>query len=188
MKNIGTQPIETERLLLRKITMNDASDMFNNWASDEEVTKYLTWDAHETIDGTKAIISMWEKELEQDDCYRWCIELRENNQVIGGIDVVKLNIDLESAVIGYCMSKKYWNKGIMTEALIAVQDYLFQHVGLNRIEAYHDTRNPASGKVMEKAGMSFEGIKRQGAKDIKGNFRDISMYAILKSDWEKGLN
>lgn len=185
MQNIGTQEIETERLLLRKITMNDASDMFNNWASDKEVAKYLTWDAHETIDVTKEIISMWEKELEEDDCYRWCIELSETKEVIGTIDVVKLNVDLESAVIGYCMSKKYWNRGIMTEALIAVQDFLFQHVGLNRVEAYFDTRNPASGKVMEKSGMSFEGIKRQVAKDNEGNFCDISMYAILKSDRER---
>lgn len=184
MKNIGTQQIETDRLVLRKITMNDATDMYNNWASDEEVTRHLTWKIHKKIDDTEAIISIWEKELEQDNCYRWCIELKEIHQVIGTIDVVRLNIHLESAVIGYCMSKRYWNQGIMTEALIAVEDFLFKHVGLNRVEAYHHIENPASGKVMKKAGMSFEGIKRQGAKDNEGNFCDLSIYSILKSDWK----
>ena len=188
MKNIGTQQIITDRLILRKITMDDANDMFNNWTSDKEVTRYLTWDFHKTINDTKEIIRMWEKELSEDNCYKWCMELKETNQVVGTIDVVKLNIDIKSAEIGYCMSKKYWNQGIMTEALIAIQDFLFQEVGLNRIEAYHDTRNPASGKVMEKAGMSFEGTKRQGARDNKGNLCNMSIYAILKSDWEKALN
>lgn len=188
MKNTGTQRIETNRLILRKITTNDASDMFNNWTSDVEVARYLTWDVHKTIEDTKEIISIWEQELEENGCYRWCIELKDINEVIGTIDVIKLNINIESALIGYCMSRKYWNQGIMTEALIEVEKFLFERVGLNRIEAYFDIRNPASGKVMEKAGMSFEGTKRQGAKDNKGNYCDISMYAILKSDWEKGLN
>lgn len=185
MNNIGTQRIETNRLILRKITMDDANDMYNNWASDEDVAKHLTWTRHKSVDDSKGIISIWEKELEEDNCYRWCIELKETHEAIGTIDVVSLNINLESALIGYCISKRYWNQGITTEALIAVQNFLFQHVQLNRVESHHLTVNPASGKVMKKAGMSFEGIKRQGTKDNKGNFCDLAIYAILKSDWEK---
>lgn len=188
MKNIGTQPIETDRLLLRKITMNDAADMYNNWASDEDVAKHLTWAAHKSIDDSKEIISIWKKELEKKDCYRWCIELKESQEVIGTIDVVSLNKNLETAEIGFCISKNHWNQGITTEALIAVQNFLFQYVGLNRVEAHHLTVNPASGKIMKKAGMKFEGIKRQGTKDNKGKFADLAMYAILKSDWKKGIN
>ena len=170
MKSIGTREIETDRLILRKITMDDAADMYNNWASDEDVARHLTWTIHKSIEDSKEIIGIWEKELEEDDCYRWCMELKETHEVIGTIDVVKQNKNLESAEIGYCMSKKYWNQGIMTEALIAVEDFLFRRVGLNRVEAYHHTHNPASGQVMKKAGMILEGVIRQIAKDHQGKY------------------
>ena len=184
MRNKGTQQLETGRLLLRRITLNDAEDMYHNWASDKEVTKHLTWKPHKSIEDTKASISNWEKELEQEDGYRWCIELKENRQVIGTIDVVEINSDIECAMIGYCMAKRYWGQGIMTEAFTAVKDFLFEQVEFNRIEASHHTENPGSRKVMEKVGMSFEGTKREGAKDNEGNLCDIATYAILKSDWE----
>ncbi|QQP70096.1 GNAT family N-acetyltransferase [Carnobacterium sp. CS13] len=188
MKHSGTQPLETERLFLRRIALNDAEDVYHNWASDEEVTKHLTWKPHNSSEVTIASISNWQKELEQEDCYRWCIELKENQQVIGTIDVVQINNDIESAVIGYCMSKDYWNKGIMTEAFSAIKEFLFECVGFNRIEASHHTENPGSGKVMEKVGMNFEGIKREGAKNNEGNLCDIATYAMFKSDWENEYN
>ena len=185
MKNIGTQQIETDRLVLKRITIENAEDMYRNWASDEEVTKYLTWKPHKRIEDTKNAISSWEKELEQEDCYRWCRELKDNQQVIGTIDVVDINSDIECAVFGYCMSKNYWNQGIMTEAFTAVKNFLFERVGFNRIEASHHTENSGSGKVMKKVRMSLEGIKREGAKDNEGNLCDIATYSIFKADWEK---
>lgn len=183
MKHTGTPRLETDRLILRRITLDDAEDMFCNWASDEQVTRHLTWKPHPDVEASRAIIRSWQEELERENCYRWCLEWKENGQVIGCIDVVRLDESLETAVIGYCMSKQYWNRGIMTEALVAVEDYLFGQVGVNRIEAHHLTENPASGKVMLKSGMQFEGIKRQGAKDHSGNYCNLAIYAMLKSDW-----
>ena len=81
--------------------MDDATDMYNNWASDDDVTKHLTWTSHKSIDESREIIATWLKELQQDNCYRWCIELKNIHQVIGTIDVVSLNINLEIAEIGY---------------------------------------------------------------------------------------
>ncbi|MDD4797663.1 MAG: GNAT family N-acetyltransferase [Eubacteriales bacterium] len=80
MRHIGTQPIQTPRLLLRRITPADAQDMFTNWAGDEEVTRYLTWPAHRTLADSQAVIAMWIEQLEQDDCYRWCIQYRANSR------------------------------------------------------------------------------------------------------------
>lgn len=182
MKHIGTQIIETERLRLRKIKLSDAQMMFDNWANDAEVSKYLKWLPHESIETSKKLIKIWLKELQNDDCYKWCIELKETNQVIGTIDVVNIIESIDCAVMGYCLSRKYWNHGMMTEALSAVQKFLFEEVEFNRIEAYYLAANPASGKVMEKSGMKYEGIRRQYAKDSQGNFVDLATYAILRDD------
>lgn len=188
MNLIGTKNLETTRLNLRKINISDASDMFNNWACDEDVARYVTWQAHTDINVTKSLIDIWVSKQNNNDNFAWCLELKENKKVIGTIDVVGIDAKIERAEIGYCMSKAYWNKGIMTEALTAVIDFLFSEVDFNRIVAKHHINNPASGKVMMKSGMQFEGVERQGAKDNKGDFCDIAVLAILKSDWLKNNN
>lgn len=165
--------------------MADAPDMFHNWASDDEVTRFMTWRSHADISLSELVISNWLTELRSSDCYRWCIAHRETGQVIGAIDVVRLHKTTECAEIGYCLSRRYWNQGIMSEALYAVIEFLFSSVECNRIEACHHVGNPASGKVMQKCGMRFEGIKRQGGLDQNGNFYDLANYAILWSDWAK---
>ncbi len=185
IKNIGTLKIETDRLILRKFELRDAEDMFHNWANDDDVTKYMTWTSHQDINVTKYVLSSWIDQYGADNYYRWCIESKETGQVIGGIDVVQIIEDLDCCEIGYCLSKRYWNKGIMTEALIAVENFLFDKVSFRRIQACHDTKNPASGKVMIKSGMQYEGIRRQAGKNNTGEFCDLATYAILRSDWQK---
>ena len=157
----GTQIINTDRLLLRRFEFDDAYDMFKNWANDSVVTKFLTWKPHNNVDVTKEILEQWINEYEYNNIYDWAIELKEIGEVIGGISLVKLDENYYSCEIGYCMSKRYWGKGIMSESLIAVIDYLFSEVGFNRIAAKHDTNNIASGKVMVKSGMKYEGTLRQ---------------------------
>lgn len=181
MKHIGTREFETERLLLRKISVNDAEAMYNNWASDDIVTKYVTWPTHQSVEDTKSLLKMWEAEYEIDNCYRWVIELKNEKKAIGTIDVVRIDEGNETAEIGYCISREYWNKGIVTEAAKKVVDYLLKEVGFYRIEAQHHLDNPASGKVMQKVGMKYEGVVR-GGRIVKGEHIDVAMYAILKID------
>lgn len=185
MEHVGTRTIETDRLVLRKIDISDAEDMFSNWASDEEVTRYVPWKPHKTIEDTKEIINFWLIDIDDADVYRWCIVYKDSMQPIGTIDVVNLDEDLETAEIGYCLSRKHWGQGIMTEALIAVIDYLFSNVNFNRITAKHNVKNLASGKVMEKSGMTFEGVLRQAGKDNKGDYCDLSYYSILREEWQR---
>ncbi|MBZ9686947.1 GNAT family N-acetyltransferase [Clostridium estertheticum] len=178
----GTTIIETNRLILRPYVMDDATDMFINWANDSEVTKHLSWQAHSNIDVTKYLMGMWVDKYSSNETYHWGVVCKENgNQVIGTIGAVRIKEDLEQAEIGYCISKKYWNKGIAPEALVAVIDYLFS-CGFMRISGYHDVLNPASGKVMQKCGMQFEGVFRNAEKNNLGEFCSIAQYAILKSD------
>ena len=181
MKHIGTRELETERLLLRKITVNDAEAMYNNWASDDVVTRYVTWPTHQSVEDTKSLLAMWEKEYENDNCYRWIIELKDEKKAIGTIDVCRMNGSDGVAEVGYVISRDYWNRGIVTEAAKRVLEYLLKEVGFYRVEAQHHLYNPASGKVMQKIGMKYEGVVR-GGRLVKGEHVDVAMYAILKID------
>ena len=184
MNKTGTQTIETERLILRRFRIDDAEDMFRNWASDPEVTKYLTWPAHPNVDLTRMLLNDWIPRYEDGGYFNWAMKSKENGQVIGNISVVTLLEDIEAAEMGYCLGRAYWGRGFMPEALKAVMDYLFGTVGLNRIAAAHDVNNPKSGRVMEKAGMKLEGVLRQAGKNNTG-VCDMVWHAALRNEWKK---
>lgn len=176
----GTQEIKTKRLTLRRFTIEDAQAMFDNWANDERVTRFLTWGAHGCIDVTKFVLSDWCNSYEKDDFYNWAIEFE--GKVIGSIGCVDTNENSQRGEIGYCIGYDFWGKGITSEAAKAVIDYLLNDVGYNRIEIAHAKKNPASGKVALKCGLTYEGTKRQYFKALNGEFLDIAFYSILKSD------
>jgi ribosomal-protein-alanine N-acetyltransferase len=179
----GTNTIETERLVLRKFKIEDAEGMYKNWATDKEVTKFLTWKIHESVEFTKNLLNNWIDAYKNEGTYNWIIEIKEEKEVVGNISTVKVNESNLSCEIGYCISSKYWNKGITTEAMRAVINYLFREVGFNRVVALYDTNNPASGKVMAKSNMKYEGTFRQAG--VRGNkeFYDLAQYAIIKEDY-----
>ena len=183
MKHIGTKELMTDRLSLRKIRMDDVQDMFEQWASDPRVTKYLTWGAHQSIDDTRRVISIWLKDLDEPDVYRWAIELKSIGKVIGTIDLVNVDSRHQCGVFGYCLSADYWNKGIASEALKEMLRYLFVEGDFHRIEASHLIENPASGKVMIKCGMKEEGTRRKKFLGHDGEFHDLVIYGILKEEF-----
>lgn len=181
MNKAGTHRIETDRLILRRFSIDDAEDMYNNWASDDEVTRFLTWPTHTDIDVSKHILNDWISRYSDGGYFNWAMEYKETGKVIGIISVVKLNEDTEAADIGYCMSRALWGRGLMPEALKAVITYLFDVVGLNRIAAYHDVNNPKSGRVMDKAGMKPEGILRAAGKNNLGICDEV-WHSVIRSD------
>ncbi len=183
MNKTGTQRLETHRLILRRYRIEDAEDMFSNWASDPEVTKFLTWPPHSSADVTRKILNSWISCYDDGGFFQWAIELKETGGVIGSIAVVRLEEAISEAEIGYCLGRAYWGKGIMPEALRAVCDYLFDTAEINRICAGHDVNNPKSGRVMEKAGLKKEGVRRGGGKNNQG-ICDTACYALLRSDRE----
>ena len=115
--------LQTERLLLRKLRADDAQRIFDFWASDPAVTRYITWPPHESVEVTKAVMAGWLAEYEKPDCYRYGIELKESGELIGMIDVVGYRGGCP--VIGYCSGHPVWGHGYMTEALRAVCPMLF---------------------------------------------------------------
>lgn len=185
LKHLGTQKLETERLILRKFKEEDAIDMFNNWASDSEVTKYLTWCAHSSVEVSKQVTGLWIASYSNTEHYQWAIELKEIGEVIGSIGLVDINNNDENCEIGYCMGKAFWNKGIMTEAFSEVINFLFNEIGFQRIEARHDVDNPASGHVMEKCNLKYEGTLRKTCRNNSGNLVDCKYYSILRDEYFK---
>lgn len=178
----GTQTIETRRLILRRFTMDDAESMFRNWASDDAVTKHMTWPTHTSMEVTKEVLTLWTTSYAKPDFYSWAIVLKENGpEPIGSISAVHVRENTLCVTVGYCMSRAHWGKGIMTEALTALIGFFFDQVGCNRVEADHDPNNPASGRVMAKSGMTYEGTMRQAGRSNQGII-DVSRWAILKSD------
>lgn len=178
----GTISIKSKRLILRQFTINDTVYIFNNWASDENVCKYMRWPHHENIKETKMILNDWLAAYNKLSFYKWAITLKESDEPLGSIDLLIVNENDLCGDVAYCIGKKYWGQGIVTEALKAVLNFAFGDIGFNRIETYHSINNPASGRVMQKSGMTFEGLARQKYKSISG-FEDCNMYAILKQDF-----
>ena len=181
MEHIGTQQIETERLILRRFAPEDARAAYDNWTSDPEVTKYLTWPAHASVEVSQQIVNQWVAGYEKPDFYLWAIVPKEVGQPIGSISAVQMDDRTEKAHIGYCLGRAWWHQGIMSEALGAVMDYLFDRVGVNRIESRHDPNNPHSGDVMKKCGMKYEGTMRQSDRNNQG-ICDASYYALLRAE------
>ena len=176
----GTQVIETRRLILRQAIIDDAEAMFRNWANDPEVTKFLTWPTHGNVETTGKLLAGWVENYKQDDYYQWMIVLKETNEPIGSITASTVG-RAKTAHIGYCIGKSWWYRGIMTETLTAVIDFLFAEVGYHRVEAMHDPNNPHSGNVMKKCGMKYEGTLRQADRNNQG-ICDACYYGILKTE------
>lgn len=182
MNHKGTQTLETERLILRRFTVDDAPAMYAGWCADPEVTRYLTWEPHPNADATRQLLETWVTDYERPETYNWVLEMKGAG-IIGNCSVVRIDESIDECELGWCMNRRYWGQGYMPEAARAILRYLFDEVGANRVAAKHDVENPKSGRVMAKIGMRFEGVRRQGFRGTRG-IRDTACYAILKSDWE----
>ena len=178
----GTQTLHTERLTLRRYTVEDAQQMYDNWAKDPRVTRFLTWPPHESPQATAELLSQWTAAYIAPSNYNWVMEYE--GQCIGTISVVRISDRNESAELGYDLGFDYWNKGLMTEAAKAVIDFLFEEVGCHRVVIRHAIKNPASGRVAQKCGLTYEGTERDSFLSRDGEFLDIACYAILREEWE----
>ncbi|HAS74481.1 MAG TPA: N-acetyltransferase [Clostridiales bacterium UBA8960] len=148
------------------------------------MTEFLSWNTHEDSQVTEGIINKWIAAYEQPNTFNWAIEVIEVGEVIGNITVVQYEKENSACEIGYCIGSKFWNKGIATEALQMVIDFLFSEIGVNRIFAKYDVLNPASGEVMKKCNMVYEGALRD--EDFKNNlFCTLGIYSILKREWQQ---
>ncbi|MCI8379047.1 MAG: GNAT family N-acetyltransferase [Lachnospiraceae bacterium] len=199
MKHAGTKTIETARLILRRLELTDAEMMFRNWTGDDKVTRFLRWDAHTTIDDTKNMIQQWVDNYQYDSTYYWGMYLKKgtdfacwqpphseqfpiekNSEMIGSIGVTITSEYDFKGELGYKIGSHWWNQGYASEAAEAVINYMFHNTDIERISAFCSVENPASGKVMEKIGMRYEGLMRHYYKTRDG-FHDCALYGIIRS-------
>ncbi len=175
--------LPTERLLLRRLTLEDAADVFA-YASDPGVTATLNWETHLSIDDTLEFIGSMLDLYRDDRGAVWAIQLLATGTVIGTIGYNRLDQGGYVGEVGYALARPHWRQGLMTEALRAVLDYGFRHMGLRRIEATCRIDNIGSYRVMEKCGMTLDGVLRD-ARYVKGRLESIRLYSLLRRDYER---
>jgi ribosomal-protein-alanine N-acetyltransferase len=174
--------LETERLILRRMTMADAPDMFE-YGSDPDVTRYVSWPTHKTVEDSERFLARVVNSYETTNPSGWGIVLKQSGKFIGTIGMdgswKMKNFRLE---LGYVLNKDYWGQGLGTEAARAVISCLFDRTSVNRIQAHCLAVNIASSRLMENCGMKFEGLLRQFLF-YKGKFEDVKIFSILRSEY-----
>ena len=167
--------LETARLRLRKLRREDTQRIFDCWASDPEVTRYLTWPPHESVEVTAQVMDFWLAEYDKPDCWRYGIELKATEELIGTIDVVGCRDG--RPVIGYCSGRAYWGNGYMTEALRALVEELFS-AGYESIEIEAVRENIGSNRVIEKAGFRKTGERTGPQSELKPQIVTVNSYRL----------
>lgn len=174
-------PLMTARLVLRPLRPDDANDVFN-YAHDPEVTRYTTWDAHRTVEDSRAFIEQTIAGYQRGENAELALELKADKKVVGTCGMVGVSADHCRGEIAFAMAKEHWGGGLMTEALKATLAFGFGPLQLNRIWAKVDPDNMKTILVLRRASWQFEGTLRQDVK-VRGMFRDVNLYSLLKKEF-----
>lgn len=177
--NIPT--LETERFLLRKLSLDDTDDMFE-YAKRSDVTKFLTWSPHPDKAFTFDYLAYLQNRYKTGDFFDWAIVCKESAKMIGTCGFTRFFFQHNGAEIGYVINPDYHGQGIATEVVGRVIKYGFENLALERIEGKFMIENLASRRVMEKNGMLFEGVRRNGML-IKGEYVNVGTCAIIREDF-----
>lgn len=171
--------LETPRLLLRQLTIADINAI-EKFTTDDEVTVFLTWDTHQSLNETEAFLNELLKKYEHGSLI-WGIIVKENDRLVGIIEFSEYRRDEKIAEMGCIIAKSYWKNDYANEATQALICYGFSELKLERIQASYFSENISSERVLQKAGLFYEGTQRRG-KFAKGHYHDVKLYAILRSD------
>ena len=175
--------LTTERLTLRKMLVADTADMYE-YASRQDVTTYLTWQPHPDRDYTREYLQYLGGRYNAGMFYDWAVVYEPDCKMIGTCGFTSFNCSSDSAEVGYVLNPEYWGRGIAVEALQRILAFGFEDLGLHRIEARFIDGNDRSRRVMEKVGMTFEGVLRE-AMLVKGNYVSVGVCSILESEWKE---
>lgn len=199
MRHAGTRTIETERLILRRLTADDAEAMYRNWASDPAVTRFLRWTPHPNPQMTRQLLAAWAELYPNEDYYQWGIVEKATGELFGSFSIFDcaLNEKVRPELwqmpgldfthtqweVGYCIGKAWWGKGFMTEALLAATEYIFIHTDIAWLASCHAVGNPASGRVMEHAGFVYD--HDDVGHNFDGTAVDVKYYALTRAAWQR---
>ncbi len=173
--------LTTERLILRRMRVSDANDMYE-YSKDPEVTKYLLWMPHPNKKYTERYLQYLSGRYRAGLFYDWAIVLRESGKMIGTCGFTRFYDENNAAECGYVINPDYWGQGIAPEALAAVMKFGFMTLGLHRIECRYMIGNDRSRRVMEKVGMSYEGLLRDAI--LRGKeYKTIGICSIIDHEY-----
>lgn len=177
--------LETPDLILRQLVASDAKDIFA-YASNPHVSRYVFWEPHRTILDSRSMIRYMQQKMKMGEPSSWGIVLKETQKVIGTIGFVEISHEHQCAEVGYSLDERFWNHGYATQALARVLNFAFLQLQCNRVEAFFNVQNPASGRVMEKNGMHYEGTMKEKYY-CKGEYIDVSCYALTRGEYLSSL-
>lgn len=176
------QELLTSRLCLRKIRMTDVENFHIRLGGSEAVTRYMLFQPHKTVEESRASLEKWLARYEAGKCYHWAIALKDTDELIGIIDLLRFDEESNSCSFAYMLAEAFWGMGYGTEALKAVLDFGFREMELEFIEADHMAENGASGAVMRKCGMIRQGIVL-AKYEKNGATHDAVVYRITREGW-----
>ena len=174
--------LETPRLILRKLTMDDAQDQFE-YAVDTELAHMGLWQPFETLQDSLDDIDDLLEGYRTGTAFEWAVELRSEAKMIGRLGLGAYHAQDARADLGYAYNRNYWGQGYATEAAQAVLNFAFGTMRLYRVGSVVLPDNHASIHVLEKLGMQREGVRRGGTA-IRGTHEDLVCYSILRPEWE----
>jgi len=166
----------TERIILRAPVRDDALAIFNSYAQDPEVTRFLIWSPHKSFSETEEFVADCIEDSSKGTRFPWVITTRGSQTVIG---MIELRIEGDTADVGYLIARQEWGRGFCTEALRGVLDFAFAMPDIRRVWAVCDVENVASARVMEKAGMAREALVPAFIlhPNVSDRPRDVYRYA-----------
>lgn len=178
----GDLPVlETERLVLRKLTSRDIGAVYE-YGREPEVARYMPWEYHRSIDDAAMFVRSQIDNYRRGQPASWGIVLKDEDRLIGASGFGSWSLSNSRAEMGYVLAKSHWNQGLMTEVASELIRFGFEQMHLNRLQARAVVENIASWRIMEKVGMTYEGTERQ-ARFEKGRFVDFRVYAILREQY-----
>jgi ribosomal-protein-alanine N-acetyltransferase len=173
--------LETSRLLIRRLAFSDMPDLFEV-ASHPEVTRYITWETHRTLDDTRRFIQIVHDWHERQEVLYWGVVRKSDNKLIGTCGIFEWVVRDARAELSYTLGRPYWGQGFASEIVGSLIRFGFETLLLNRLEGRCLRENLASARVLEKAQLSLDGILRQQLY-LKGAYRDLKVYSLLRQEW-----
>ncbi len=172
---------ETERPLLRKMSLDDMGDVFE-FSKEPEVFKFVSGKVHQTIKNSRKFLKEIFAKYKAQEIITWGIFHKKDNKLIGDCCFIKWDTQQKRAELDYLLSREYWNQGLTTEVVKEIISFGFEEMQLNRIQAICEVANIASSRVMEKAGMQYEGILRDYIQH-DGKPLDMKIYSFIRKEW-----
>ena len=177
----GTVTLHTPRLMLRKETLEDAQLLHVGLGCDPDITRYTGWNPYATPEAAREKVVEDIRGYQASGCYAWIIQWGE--AVVGTIGAYDYDPETSAIEIGYSIFKPYWGRGFASEAVGEVVRYLFEKERMQRIHAWCHGDHGASARVLEKAGLKLEGLRKQAMRNPDGSPADQKLYGVSAEQW-----